>query len=192
MHINFANYSRYAFSRLGATFTKEAIHTTTLNPIVLEPQVLNDQGYLNDTSSWVKIEGTFTATGNERFLTIGYFNSNVQNDTLHFQEPPVFVSTGYGYYYIDDVSVIELGHVNDCSYIPANIFSPNGDGDNDVWEFGGSSDGELTIVNRWGNPVYHSRGYSFSWDGGNCTDGVYYFTYYSDNFTKAGFIQLIR
>ncbi len=192
MHISFANYSRYAFSRLGALFTQQSIHTNNLYPIISQPQVVNSQGILSDTVNWITISGNFVATGNEQFITIGYFFDNVQNDTLNFQEPVGFDQEGYGYYYIDKVSLVEVGSVEDCSYIPPNVFTPNGDGNNDTWDFGSSNDGELTIINRWGNVVFESNGYAFSWDGNNCHDGVYYFTFFSDNFTKTGFIQLIR
>ncbi|HTG56013.1 MAG TPA: gliding motility-associated C-terminal domain-containing protein [Niabella sp.] len=192
MQINFANYSRYGFSRIGALFTKSPIHTLNWDAITNNPQILNNQGFLTDTVNWVTLTGNFTATGNEQYLCIGYFFDNVKNDTTMFQVPPVFVDTGYGYYYIDNVSLVEVGAVENCEYELPNIITPNNDGTNDVWEFNSSSEGHLAIINRWGNTVYEATGYSFQWDGENCTDGVYYYSYTSDVFSRTGFIQLIR
>jgi len=48
-------------------------------------------------------------------------------------------------------------------------FSPNGDLVNDVWNIGNSElypEIEVTIYNRWGQPVWKSaRGYPVPWDG---------------------------
>ena len=192
MQVNFANYSRYAISKLGALFTKNPIHTTTWDPILSKPQVLNNQGFLTDTVNWITISGNFTATGNEKYLTLGYFFDNVQNDTVNFQPPLGFPDEGYGYYYIDNVSLIELGAVENCDYSLPNIVTPNNDGTNDTWEFSSTTEGHLVILNRWGNTVYEKTGYSFQWDGENCTDGIYYYVYTSEVFSKTGFIQLIR
>jgi gliding motility-associated-like protein len=192
MQVNFANYSRYGFSRLGALFTKNAIHKTNWDAITNTPQVLNNQGILIDTVNWVKISGNFVAIGNEQYLTIGYFFDNVTNDTLNFQAPIGFDDSGYGYYYIDDVSLTEVGPVEDCSYDVPNVLTPNNDGLNDKWEFQSSVDSHMEIVNRWGNTVYEATGNSFSWDGAECIEGVYYYTYTNDKYTKTGFIQLIR
>ncbi|TSJ46728.1 gliding motility-associated C-terminal domain-containing protein [Fluviicola chungangensis] len=192
MQVNFANYSRYGFSRLGALFTQNPIHSTTWDAITLNPQILNNQGILVDTLNWVKVEGNFIASGNEQYLCIGYFFDNVQNDTVNFQPPVGFPEEGGGYYYIDNVSLTEIGVVPNCDYSLPNIITPNNDGINDIWEYNSPSEGELTIVNRWGNTVYHEKGISFSWNGGECTDGVYYYRYNSELFSKTGFIQLIR
>ena len=192
MKVNFSNYSLYAHSRIGALFTKNRINEPTWNAITLSPQVINTQGFLTDTVNWITIGGNFTATGNEQYLCIGYFFDNVQNDTIKFQDPDVPIDTRAGYYYIDNVSLIELGAVEDCDYSLPNIVTPNNDGANDTWDFSSTTEGHLTIINRWGNTVYEKTGYSFQWDGENCTDGVYYFSYTSDKFSKTGFIQLIR
>jgi hypothetical protein len=34
---------------------------------------------------------------------------------------------------------------------------------------------ELTIFNRWGRVVYHSKDYQNDWDGGNLSDGTYFY-----------------
>jgi len=59
-----------------------------------------------------------------------------------------------------------------------NIFTPNGDGKNDVFKIDGieSFPGtQLLIFNRWGNEVYHADDYKNNWDGGNLAEGTYYY-----------------
>ena len=34
---------------------------------------------------------------------------------------------------------------------------------------------ELTVFNRWGRIVYHSKDYQNNWDGGNLSDGTYFY-----------------
>lgn len=192
MQVNFANYSRYAFSRIGALFTQNIIQTNTRDAILMQPQILNNQGFLMDTINWVKVSGNFIASGKEEYLTIGYFFDNVKNDTLNFQTPMGFDDEGYGYYLIDSVYMIEVGKVDNCDYPISNVFTPNHDGVNDVWDFNAPIEGELSILNRWGQTIYHSIGTEFSWDGEKCTEGVYYYIFKAEQNNKTGFIQLIR
>lgn len=67
-----------------------------------------------------------------------------------------------------------------------NIFSPNGDGNNDVFtfEFKSASISELsvTITNRWGVKVGEISTPNGTWDGtdmsgSKCNDGVYFYVY---------------
>lgn len=67
-----------------------------------------------------------------------------------------------------------------------NVFTPNGDGDNDYFEFSGSNDpcfdlAKIVIYNRWGKVVFESFDSAFSWDGTlknkgnvNCAEGTYF------------------
>ena len=84
-----------------------------------------------------------------------------------------------------------------------NIFTPNGDGNNDTFylrlENGASL--EVTIVNRWGNKMAAYSGVAGYWDGtvnGNLAEeGVYFFKYTATGMdgttqTGQGDIQLIR
>jgi len=62
-------------------------------------------------------------------------------------------------------------------FIP-NVFTPNGDGNNDVFEIVGLDQydrAEVTIFNRWGNEVYRNKDYKNNWDGSNLNEGTYYY-----------------
>lgn len=54
------------------------------------------------------------------------------------------------------------------------VFTPNGDGKNDVFEIKGIEsypNNSLQIFNRWGNPVYFAKPYKNDWDGTPNTAG---------------------
>lgn len=60
-----------------------------------------------------------------------------------------------------------------------NVFTPNGDGQNDVFEIEGAEGVdriEVIVVNRWGNEVYRNVDYRNDWDGGNLNEGTYYYS----------------
>ena len=95
-----------------------------------------------------------------------------------------------------------------------NIFSPNGDGKNDLfapipYDKDGKPDGSRNIVeynlqvfDRWGKMVFESNDYNTGWDGkrkggAQSTDGVYYWIVKAtgiDNqsYTLNGNVTLIR
>jgi gliding motility-associated-like protein len=55
-----------------------------------------------------------------------------------------------------------------CSLSSGNVFTPNGDGHNDIFEISTRSNVakyQLEIVNRWGNVVFRSNKIENSWDG---------------------------
>jgi gliding motility-associated-like protein len=63
----------------------------------------------------------------------------------------------------DDVTVKVLKQIK----VP-NAFSPNGDGINDTWfiqYLESYPDCTVDVYNRYGQPVYHSTGYTKQWDG---------------------------
>ena len=52
--------------------------------------------------------------------------------------------------------------------VPAQAFTPNGDGNNDNWVIPGIDNYPNNLVqvfNRWGHPVYTAKGYSNDWGG---------------------------
>ncbi|MGZ4117842.1 MAG: T9SS type B sorting domain-containing protein, partial [Bacteroidia bacterium] len=78
-----------------------------------------------------------------------------------------------------------------------NIFTPNGDGKNDFFEFKNLEffpSANLVVYNRWGNKVYEKADYQNNWNGGTQKDGVYYFILTAPKLDKpvTGFIQILR
>ncbi len=155
--------------------------------------------FLNDSLGWQKIEGVILASGGEEYLTLGCFNKwNEVQTNYHYN----FSSLIEAYYFIDDVSLFPLDSFavipqNQETLTIPNVFSPNGDNVNDLLTFhSGDMKGSITIVNRWGNPVFHSD-LPFSWDGTTsdgqkCTEGVYYYILDSESESKSGMIHLFR
>ena len=77
--------------------------------------------------------------------------------------------------------------VNDCIIIVPNIFTPNGDGENDVFYIKGLDsfqNSKLLIYNRWGNKIYESDDYKNNWNGENNHDGVFYYVLILQNGTS--------
>jgi len=71
-----------------------------------------------------------------------------------------------------------------------NIFTPNQDGKNDVFEIQGlPSKSRLIIYNRWGNEMYSTDSYPNDWTTG--TDGVYFYVLATpDGKFFSGFVQV--
>lgn len=80
-----------------------------------------------------------------------------------------------------------------------NIFTPNGDGSNDVFLIKSTFIDELNvkIFNRWGNKLYEINSPSDSWDGGDSSDGTYFYVLKAKGkggevVEKTGSVTLIR
>lgn len=84
-----------------------------------------------------------------------------------------------------------------------NVFSPNGDGVNDVFQLTTkyAVSIKITIVDRWGLPMVEVEGVNPTWDGKigglEATEGVYFYQYEITGMAGAsleghGFVQLFR
>jgi gliding motility-associated-like protein len=66
-----------------------------------------------------------------------------------------------------------------------NVFTPNGDGYNDLFVILGIENcvkRELNVYDRNGRAVYRNRSYENTWNGDNCPDGTYTYQFrYSQN-----------
>ncbi len=105
-----------------------------------------------------------------------------------------------------DTACIEIQVYDVPSLETPNVFTPNGDGQNDEFFFPNHviTEFECTIYDRWGAEVYKFTDINDAWNGtkfnngtSDCSDGVYFYDYIgeSSNGTKykgQGNIQLIR
>ncbi|OFY86738.1 MAG: hypothetical protein A3F72_00105 [Bacteroidetes bacterium RIFCSPLOWO2_12_FULL_35_15] len=86
----------------------------------------------------------------------------------------------------------------------SNVFSPNGDGVNDLFKFTTKNISKLNcqIYDRWGLLVYEIKNAEEGWAGRtktgmNCSSGVYYYVVTAEGlegkqYKEKGFIQLLR
>ena len=68
--------------------------------------------------------------------------------------------------------------VEPAEMIIPNIFTPNNDGKNDVFEIKGLESypgSQLMIFIRWGNQVYKADNYLNNWNGSDLAEGTYYY-----------------
>jgi gliding motility-associated-like protein len=86
-----------------------------------------------------------------------------------------------------------------------NVFSPNGDGTNDLFlplAYGGIIKAQMNIYNRWGKIVFSTSELKAGWDGINldgdiCAEGVYFWSInytnkFRDTYNISGSVTLIR
>jgi gliding motility-associated-like protein len=195
-YINNSSISRCSNS-IGALFTEDVLGLNTENVIPLTPQFQSDLHlFFCDTAKWYEMNYVFQADGTEKFLTIGVFNEMPY--TYVIDENGFVQQGGDRYYYIDDVSLVELDYKSWIDGKIPNVITPNNDNINDVFTFDNEivMAKKLTILNRWGNVVYQTED-SFSWDGtfnGNpCSEGVYYYLIeVTETIKTYGFLTLIR
>ncbi len=80
-------------------------------------------------------------------------------------------------------------------FIP-NLFTPNGDGDNDFFEVGDMDKypgTKVTVFNRWGHEEFSSKDYKNDWDGGSLVNGVYFYNIErADGQSFTGYVNLRR
>ena len=98
-------------------------------------------------------------------------------------------------------AVVSIQVSNDELFIPDG-FTPNGDGVNDTWVIPGIEllpQGEVTIVNRWGDILLEAQPYLNDWDGTNSKgqplpEGTYYYFVRSavENGVLSGTVTILR
>lgn len=102
-------------------------------------------------------------------------------------------------------NVVDSVFFDECPQLKVpNVFTPNGDGFNDVFrpEYTSVEIRSFVVYSRWGSTVYSSQDPEPRWDGTHlgtpCAEGVYYYIirYFNPKFglvqEKAGSVQLLR
>jgi len=78
-----------------------------------------------------------------------------------------------------------------------NVITPNGDLYNEYFVVEEDDDEysqvKLLIVNRWGKQVYFSDNYKNDWNGGDLSNGIYFYTLYGTCINKTkGSLSIVR
>ena len=82
-----------------------------------------------------------------------------------------------------------------CELVIPNVFTPGGDGYNDVFfvENIDRFDNHVIITNRWGRVVFETTNYKNDWDGGDYSDGTYFYVItLTDGREYSGHVTMIR
>ncbi len=107
-YVSLFDINKSYIKTLGAYFDNGSVSAPShFGLATVTPQVYNATQPLNDTINWMMIEGSFVATGNEEYITIGNFFPDSASGIGFFSAPPPPYWNSY--YYIDDVSVIDGG-----------------------------------------------------------------------------------
>ena len=203
----------------------QALVLDSLNPIA-DFTVTIDQ-LKTDCDALVPVDITFTnlsqnfANPNNPFSDTTFF-WNFDHDNINWvlsvdvNEAPVINYTQSGTYEIclvatnkngcTDTNCVELILCDPTVFVPVNIFSPNGDGINDVFSFVYKSiaikEFYCVVVDRWGVTIAEFNSLTEGWDGkdkqGNYVpDGVYFYKYVGKEDTGApvegqGTVQVIK
>jgi len=198
--------------------TKNGFESVTWSTGSHQPFIeINDPGYywVDVTSSGCKTRDSTLATMNPKpHFTLGndielcdgkthtidpgiiaasyQWSNGQQSPTIDIRETGTFWAklTNFEGCSSTDTIIVKPCRESYTDKIP-NVFTPNGDNDNDTWriDFLMGHEAEVTIYNRWGQMVYHSKNYpSTGWDG--TSNGVplpvdvYYYIIKLDNISR--------
>lgn len=149
-----------------------------------------------DTYDWDFGNGEATTVSNQANQNTTYTSPGVYTVTLEVTKGECSdIAT-------QDIIVTE---VLPLTFDMPNVFTPNGDGINDLFSINPvhAVKLEMTITNRWGNVVYRSDDIEGKWDGTDmnsgrrCTEGTYFYTFIIMGFDNEeqqhhGFVHLVR
>jgi gliding motility-associated-like protein len=115
---------------------------------------------------------------------------HTSNETLYWFKDDVLIGTAkeielhhegdYALRFIGKCSVTEtkltITEADIAEFIP-NVFTPNGDPQNEYFEVSSALQGSsLAVFNRWGKQVYASESYTNTWNAPDVPSGVYFYS----------------
>ncbi len=121
-NIALSKTSKYASNNIGMDISIKKRKEAQISSYSIQPQIQQASNKIfDDRHSWQTICGVFTATGSERYITIGNFVDSdemvVKKDFLKLRKLTEFkqMQVEEAYYYVDEVSVINLDEVDVCA-----------------------------------------------------------------------------
>jgi gliding motility-associated-like protein len=145
-----------------------------------------------------------TVNGKSYFWDFGDGTSDMLENPTHSYSSPgkytvLLISKSTNGCIDSAISILEVGNLLQIS----NVFTPNGDGRNDVFKIKsfGIKSLHISIYDRWGMKMFESDSLDPEWDGtnkkGEAIDGTYYYVVHAEatdntSIDRAGFVTLIK
>jgi len=107
-YVSLSEGSKYAANNVAANFSKKQYNIAEDKSIMGESHVMHvENPVFNAMFGWDQVCGVYTATGGEKFVTIGNFSSNGDTKNERMKKPKTFNGQQMvsSYYYVDNISV---------------------------------------------------------------------------------------
>ncbi len=105
-YINLAENSRFITTNISTYFSNDSIISSF--SLINATPILQPSTMISDTINWSIVQGTYTAIGSENFITFGNFINDAGTPKTQVKPLTNLLFNDYSYYYIDDVSVVEI------------------------------------------------------------------------------------
>ena len=150
--------------------TNQLCKDTATVDVIVHPKPIADAGddKIIFKGESVKLSGSINTAGNY------FWTPPVNIDNIHSLQPNVN-PTADMQYVLNLISSFGCGTSSDTAQVKVlngilipNAFSPNGDNINDTWKILGlanCTNFEISVYNRWGQLVFHTKDKIRSWDG---------------------------
>ncbi len=164
------------------------------------PSLINDTVFFTNNSSIDAVNFEYTLSDGNIVLDSNTFEIFSE---IGEYEVCLLVSNNFGCE--DSICQTIIVNENPIEIVVPNVFTPNGDGENDTFSIQGMEnflgDYSLSIFNRWGNLIFEQEAYLNNWDGKNANgkkvpDGTYFYilkpTIDETKETITGYVMLSR
>jgi gliding motility-associated-like protein len=144
---------------------------------------------------WAQLEGPGHSTLSESTLDGEVTVSDLVEGTYKFQ---LTVTDNKNIRATDEV-IVRVYPIPLAAVQLPRVFSPNGDGINDYWEWSNTelfANTKLTIFNRYGDKIYEVTSYNNTWDGSlngrPLQEDAYYYVISSNQGDLTGAVRIVR
>ena len=120
-YVSRSDSSHYA-TILGAYLSSDSLTSNSATNLPYIPQ-LEEASVIIEKSLWVKLSYKYTATGGEKYLTIGNFRDDFLSDTVNTNDGGLSgPDYSAAYYFIDDIAITEDTTVGISDLMISRIF----------------------------------------------------------------------
>ncbi len=159
-YISLANQAKWGVNSIGVYFSNGLYQhnfCTAGSPAPVTPQLQYTGSALVDTTNWVRLQWTYTATGGETHFVIGNFRNDAGTPRTDNNCGSIH---SYAYYFIDDVSVVPGICTVTCPTINATAVVSN-------VSCGSTNNGAINLTPSGGQTPY-----TYLWSNGSVSEDI--------------------